>query len=162
MTRLLHTASFQATNHKYCSTHSDNTKHTTCRDLLLCVSVGDRLMARVVFALHNQSWNLVEGAVKLVHNRKYLEGGREFFLWFFIYVTVNFLTFILCFWDYVGKSSTNVCCQNLRFCMFLLTVIPPLFSYYVWQSNNIHSITYVIMSFPGLNFSQASVSSGLV
>jgi hypothetical protein len=52
--RLSHTASFRATNHKYCSTHSDNTKHT-CRDLLLCVSVGERLMARVVFALHNQS-----------------------------------------------------------------------------------------------------------
>jgi len=55
MTRLSHTASFHATNHKYYSTHSDNTKHTTCRDLLLRVSVGDRLMARVVFALHNQS-----------------------------------------------------------------------------------------------------------
>jgi hypothetical protein len=55
MTRLSHTASFHATNHNYCSTHSDNPKHTTCRYLLLCVSVGDRLMARVVFALHNQS-----------------------------------------------------------------------------------------------------------
>jgi len=43
MTRLSHTASFHATNHKYCSTHSDNTKHTTCRDLPLHVSVGDRL-----------------------------------------------------------------------------------------------------------------------
>jgi len=53
--RLSHTASFQATNHKYCSTHSDNTKHTTCQDLLLRVSVGDRLMAHIVFALHNQS-----------------------------------------------------------------------------------------------------------
>jgi len=53
--RLSHTASFHATNHKYCSAHSDNTKHTTCRDLLLRVSVGDRLMVRVVFALHNQS-----------------------------------------------------------------------------------------------------------
>jgi len=31
MTRLSHTASFHATNRKYCSTHSDNTKHTTCR-----------------------------------------------------------------------------------------------------------------------------------
>jgi hypothetical protein len=60
-TRLSHTASFHATNHKYCSTHSDNTKHTTCRDLLLCVSVGDRLMMRVVFAPHNQSQNLVDG-----------------------------------------------------------------------------------------------------
>jgi len=55
MTRLSHTASFHATNHKYCSTHSDNTKHTTCRDLFLRVSVGDRLMVCVVFALHNQS-----------------------------------------------------------------------------------------------------------
>jgi len=55
MTRLAHTASFHPTDHKYCSTHSDNTKHVTCRDLLLRVSVGDRLMARVVFALHNQS-----------------------------------------------------------------------------------------------------------
>jgi len=53
--RLSHTASFQATNHKYCSPHSDNTKHTTCRNLLLRVSVGDRLMAHIVFALHNQS-----------------------------------------------------------------------------------------------------------
>jgi len=35
--------------------NSINTKHTTCRDLLLRVSVGDNLMARVVFALHNQS-----------------------------------------------------------------------------------------------------------
>jgi len=61
MTRLSHTASFHATNHKYCSTHSDNRKHTTCRDLLLCVSVGDSLMAFVVFALHNQSQNLVDG-----------------------------------------------------------------------------------------------------
>jgi len=47
MTRFSHTASFHATNHKYCSTHSNNTKHTTCRDL--------RLMARVVFILHIQS-----------------------------------------------------------------------------------------------------------
>jgi len=54
MTRLSHTASFHATNHKYCSAHSDNTNHTTCRDLLL-LSVGDRLMAHVVFALHNKS-----------------------------------------------------------------------------------------------------------
>jgi len=50
MTRLSHTASIHATNHKYRSAHSDNTKHTTCRDLLLRVSVGDRLMVRVVFA----------------------------------------------------------------------------------------------------------------
>jgi len=55
MMRLSHTASFHATNHKYCSTHSDNPKHTTCRDLLLRVSVGDRRMARVLFALHNLS-----------------------------------------------------------------------------------------------------------
>jgi len=55
MMRLSHTASFHATNHKYCSTHSYNIKHTTCRDLFLRVSVGDRLMARIVFALHNQS-----------------------------------------------------------------------------------------------------------
>jgi len=55
MTKLSHTASFHAKNHKYCSTHSDNTKHTTCRDLFLRVSVSDRLMARVIFALHNQS-----------------------------------------------------------------------------------------------------------
>jgi len=55
MTRLSHTASFHATNHKYCSTHSDNTKNTTCWDLFLRGSVGDRLMARVVIALHNQS-----------------------------------------------------------------------------------------------------------
>jgi len=55
MTKLSHTASFHATNHKYCSSPSDNIKHTTCRDLLLRVSVGDRLMTRVVFALHNQS-----------------------------------------------------------------------------------------------------------
>jgi len=41
MTRLSHTASFHVTNHKYFSSHSDNTKHTTCRDLLLRVSVGD-------------------------------------------------------------------------------------------------------------------------
>jgi hypothetical protein len=61
MTRLSHTASFHATSHKYCSAHSDNTKHKTCRDLLLRVSVGDRLMARVEFTLHNQSWNLVDG-----------------------------------------------------------------------------------------------------
>jgi len=54
MTRLSHTASFHTTNHKYCLTHSDNTKHT-CRDLLLHVSVGDRLVAHVVFTLHNQS-----------------------------------------------------------------------------------------------------------
>jgi len=53
-TRLSHTASFHATNHKYCSTLSDNAKHT-CRDLLLRVSVGERLMAHVVFALHSQS-----------------------------------------------------------------------------------------------------------
>ena len=55
MKRLSHTASFHATNDKYCSTHSDSTKHTTCRDLFLRVSVGDRLMERVEFALHNQS-----------------------------------------------------------------------------------------------------------
>jgi len=55
MTKLSHTASFLATYHKYWSTHSENTKHTTCRDLLLRVSVGDRRMARVVVALHNQS-----------------------------------------------------------------------------------------------------------
>jgi len=55
MMRLSHTASFHATNHKYCSTHSDNTKHTMCRDLLLWVSVGDRPKAHVVFALHSQS-----------------------------------------------------------------------------------------------------------
>jgi len=55
MTRFSNTASFHATNHKYCSTHSDNTKHTTCRDLLLLFTVGDGLMARVVFTLHNQS-----------------------------------------------------------------------------------------------------------
>ena len=54
MTRLSHTASFHATNHKYCSTLSDNTKQSTCRDLLLRVSVGDRLMGCVVFALNNQ------------------------------------------------------------------------------------------------------------
>jgi len=54
MTRLSHTASFHDTNHKYSSTHSDNTKHTTCRDLFLRVTVADHLMARVVFALHNQ------------------------------------------------------------------------------------------------------------
>ena len=53
--RLSHTASFHATNHKYCSIHSDNTKYTTCQDLLLRVSVGECLMAHVVFALHNQS-----------------------------------------------------------------------------------------------------------
>jgi len=58
--RLSHTAFFHVTNHKYCSTHSNNTKHTMRRDLLLRVSVGDRLMARVVFALHNQSYNLVD------------------------------------------------------------------------------------------------------
>ena len=61
MTRFSHTASFHATNHKYCSIHSDNTKHTTCRDLLLRVSVVDRLMARVVFVLYNQPLNLVDG-----------------------------------------------------------------------------------------------------
>jgi len=55
MTRLAHTALFHATHHKYCSTHSDNTKHTMCRDLLLRVSVGDHMMVRIVFALHNQS-----------------------------------------------------------------------------------------------------------
>jgi len=55
MMRLSHTALFHTTNHKYCSTHSDNTKHTTCQDLLFHVSVGDRLMARIVFALHTQS-----------------------------------------------------------------------------------------------------------
>jgi len=55
MMKLSHTASFHATDHKYCSTHSDNTKHTTCQDLLLHVSVGDCLMARIVFALHDQS-----------------------------------------------------------------------------------------------------------
>jgi len=55
MTRLAHTALLYATHHKYYSTHSDNTKHTTCRELLLRVSVSDRLMVRVVFALHNQS-----------------------------------------------------------------------------------------------------------
>jgi len=60
MMRLSHTASFHATNHKYCSAHSDDTKRT-CRDLLLHVSVGDHLMACIVFALHNQSWNLVDG-----------------------------------------------------------------------------------------------------
>jgi len=54
MTRLSHTAFFHATNHRYCSTQS-TLKYTTCRDLLLRVSVGDRLMARVVFALHTQS-----------------------------------------------------------------------------------------------------------
>jgi len=32
-----------------------NTKHTTCRDLLLCVSVRDSLMPCIVFAQHNQS-----------------------------------------------------------------------------------------------------------
>jgi hypothetical protein len=42
MTRISHTPSFHTTNHKYSSTHSDNTKHTTCRDLLLRVSVGNR------------------------------------------------------------------------------------------------------------------------
>jgi len=55
MMRLSHTASFHTTNHKHCSTHSDNTRLKTCRDLLLRVSVGDRLMVCVVFALHNQS-----------------------------------------------------------------------------------------------------------
>jgi len=52
---LSHIASFHATNHKYCSTHSDNTKHTMCQDSLPRVSVGDRLLVHVVFALHNQS-----------------------------------------------------------------------------------------------------------
>jgi hypothetical protein len=55
MTKLSHTALFHATIHKYCSIHTDNTKHTTCRNLLLRVSVGDSLMTRVVFAQHNQS-----------------------------------------------------------------------------------------------------------
>jgi hypothetical protein len=53
MMRISHTASFHATNHKYCLTHSGITKHTTCRDLLLLASVADRLMVGVVFALQN-------------------------------------------------------------------------------------------------------------
>jgi hypothetical protein len=53
MTRLSHTASFHATNHKYRSTHLDNTMHTTCQDLLLRFSVGDSQTARLLFTLHN-------------------------------------------------------------------------------------------------------------